>query len=97
MKAQGDKPHTALDESLDEVTGSEPAAASPRIRRDEVESKIPFIVENQTQGTLAGKALKDYRGWLWFKSAVMRKLIGGPKGVLHQYTREIGTVGRPPI
>jgi len=40
----------------------EPAAISPRIRRDEVESKIPFIVENQAQGTLAGKALEDYRG-----------------------------------
>ncbi len=71
----------------------EPAALSPRIRRDEVESRIHFIVENQAQGTLAGKALKEYGGWLWFKPAVIRKLIRGPKGVLRWYTRDTGEVG----
>lgn len=74
----------------------EPAAKSPRIRRDEVESKVNFIVDNQAQGTVAGRALKDYRGWLWFKPAVMRKLIGGPKGILKWYTQQTGRIGPSP-
>jgi hypothetical protein len=49
-----------------------PAALSPRIRHDSVEARVHFQVENQEQKTVAGDALKDYRGWLWFKPSVIQ-------------------------
>ena len=70
-----------------------PAAKSPRIRRDEVESRVHFQVENQEQKTLAGSALEKYRGWLWFKPSVIRQLVGEPKSRIRWYTQDTGEVG----
>jgi hypothetical protein len=70
-----------------------PATRSPRIRRDEVEPRVHFQVENQEQKTLAGKALEEYRGWLWFKPAVVRHLLGRPKGRIKWFTQDTGEVG----
>jgi hypothetical protein len=74
----------------------EPAAASPRIRRDEVEARTHFFVDNQEQKSLAGKPLHDYLGWLWFKPEVIPRLLAGPKAVLSWYTQETGEVGPAP-
>ena len=70
-----------------------PAAKSPRIRRDDVESRVHFQVENQEQRTLSGSALEKYRGWLWFKPAVVRHLLGQPKSRIKWFTQDTGEVG----
>ncbi len=70
-----------------------PAAKSPRIRRDEVESRVHFQVENQEQKTLAGSALEKYRGWLWFKPSLVRHLLGQPKSQIKWFTQDTGEVG----
>ena len=70
-----------------------PAERSPRIRRDKVESRIHFHVDNQEQKTLTGNALREYRGWLWFKPAVIRRLLQSPNGVIEWYSENTGNVG----
>jgi hypothetical protein len=70
-----------------------PAAKSPRIRRDKIEARVPFQVENQEQRTLAGSALKDYRGWLWFKPSVIRRLLNEPKSRIQWFTENTGEIG----
>lgn len=70
-----------------------PAAKSPRIRRDEVESRVHFQVENQEQKTLSGNALEEYRGWLWFKPSVVRHMLGQPKSRIRWLTQDTGEVG----
>jgi hypothetical protein len=71
----------------------EPGALSPRIRRDKVESTVPFIVDNQSRRTLSGKALAEYRGWLWFRSGVIPALLERPSSCLNWYTRSTGEIG----
>ena len=71
----------------------EPAPTSPRILGDEVETQVHFHVENQKTGTVAGKELKAYRGWLWFKPSVISRLLEQKKGVLRWYTGDTGEVG----
>ena len=70
-----------------------PATLSPRIRRDKIEARVHFQVENQEQKTLAGDALKEYRGWLWFKPSVIRLLLSGPKSHIKWYTENTGEIG----
>lgn len=70
-----------------------PAANSPRIRRDKIEARIHFQVENQEQKTLAGGALENYRGWLWFKPSIVRRLLSEPKSCLKWFTESTGEVG----
>lgn len=71
----------------------EPGDLSPRIRRDEVESTVEFIVDNQARKTLSGKALSDYRGWLWFNSGVISALLRRPSSQLKWYTMATGEIG----
>src|ERR1051325_7852910 len=71
----------------------QPAPKSPRIRRDHVESRVHFQVENQESKTLSGDALAKYRGWLWFRPAVIRHFASQPKGLLKWYTCFTGEVG----
>ncbi len=73
-----------------------PAKVSPRIRRDKVEARVHFRVENQEQKTLAGEALHEYRGWLWFKPSVIPALLAGTKGRLKWFTQDTGEVGCAP-
>lgn len=42
---------------------------------------------------LSGKALADYRGWLWFRPGVIRHLADQTKGCLGWYTAMTGEVG----
>jgi hypothetical protein len=73
-----------------------PAPKSPRIRRDEVEARVHFQVENQERATLAGKALHDYWGWLWFKPAVIPHLLKARTSEIKWYTAHTGEVGPAP-
>jgi hypothetical protein len=70
-----------------------PAKVSPRIRRDKVEAPVHFQVENQEHKTLAGEALREYRGWLWFKPSVIQALLVGAKSRLKWFTQNTGEVG----
>jgi len=71
----------------------EPAALSPRIGRDRVESRVQFLVENQEQKTLAGQDLEDHRGWLWFRPTAMKVILQMPKAEFEWYTGQTGMVG----
>jgi len=73
-----------------------PAQKSPRIRRDEIESRVHFLVENQEQSTQAGKALENYRGWLWFKPSVIRHILNARTSEIKWYTAQTGEVGPAP-
>jgi hypothetical protein len=73
-----------------------PAQKSPRIRRDVVESQIHFQVENQERATLAGQALHKYRGWLYFKPSVVRRILAARNSELIWYTGDTGELGPAP-
>jgi hypothetical protein len=73
-----------------------PAQKSPRIRRDEVESRVHFRVENQEQATLAGNDLEQYRGWLWFKPSVIRHILKARTSEIKWYTAQMGETGPAP-
>jgi hypothetical protein len=70
-----------------------PAERSPRIRRDKVESRVHFYVDNQEQKTLAGNALREYRGWLWFKPSVIRRLLQSQNSAIEWFSEKTGNVG----
>jgi hypothetical protein len=92
VKAQGRK-LTALSGRIWLKHWVPAAAKSPRIRRDEVEPRVHFQVENQEQKTLAGSALEKYRGWLWFKPSVIRHLLGQTRSRIKWFTQDTGEVG----
>jgi hypothetical protein len=71
----------------------DPGPISPRVANDEVEARVPFIVENQSSETLSGKALEQYGGWLWFRSGVIPALLDREAGWLKWHTLETGSVG----
>jgi len=70
-----------------------PAERSPRIRREVAESRVHFHVDNQEQKTFAGNDLGKYRGWLWFKPSVLRRLLQSRNGVIEWYSEKTGNVG----
>ena len=73
-----------------------PAQKSPRIRRDKIESRVHFQVENQEQATLSGKALHEYRGWLWFKPSVVRRVLAARNSQIVWFTADTGELGPAP-
>ncbi|MFC1461514.1 hypothetical protein ACFLQR_03225 [Verrucomicrobiota bacterium] len=70
----------------------EPGASSPRIRRDEVEPDIEFIVDSSGE-TLTGRALGEHRGWVWFKPSVVSTMLSKRSGILEWYTENTGKLG----
>lgn len=70
----------------------EPATRSPRVRRDKVESKLEFIVDNEgnreTSETLSGPSR-----WLWFHPNVINELLKKRTGTLSWYSENTGNVG----
>lgn len=71
----------------------EPGERSPRIRRDKVEAQVPFIVSNQGGPKLSGDKLHDYRGWLWFRNAVIRDLLNRENSFFKWHTHDTGSIG----
>lgn len=71
----------------------EPAAKSPRIRRDEIDSTVPFKVGNQGEPSLSGAELEAYRGWLWFRPSVINELLKRERNEFKWHTRDTGTIG----
>jgi hypothetical protein len=71
----------------------EPAELSPRIRRDEVEAQVHFIVGNQGEPKLSGSKLHDYRGWLWFRNSVIRELLNKERSFFKWCTHDTGSIG----
>lgn len=71
----------------------EPAERSPRIRRDKVESQVPFIVGNQGEPKLSGKKLHEHRGWLCFTNSVIRELLNREHSYFKWHTHDTGSIG----
>lgn len=69
----------------------EPGALSIRVRRDEPNSPISFIVDG-AQRTETAKNLEDSGRWLWFRPDVIPALAERRNGGLKWYTRETGGV-----
>lgn len=71
----------------------EPATKSPRIRRDEINSTVPFKVGNQGEPPLSGAELEAYRGWLWFRPSIINELLKRERNEFKWYTRDTGMIG----
>lgn len=69
-----------------------PGNISPRVRGDNVDTGIPFIVGadgSTAQNDELGEALQ----WLWFRPTVVNALLENRHGTLEWYTEDTGTVG----
>ena len=73
----------------------EPGTKSPRIRRDEPDTPITFIVDAAAKRQ-AANSLKNSGRWLWFKPDLVPALIDRRGGSLEWYTRETGSVRGSP-
>jgi len=73
----------------------EPGARSTRIRGDEPDPPISFLVDAEGNKQIA-KGLIDSGRWLWFKPEVIPALIDRRGGSLEWYTRETGGVKGSP-
>lgn len=73
----------------------EPGPSSIRIRRDESDQPVAFIVDAGGKKEIAPK-LKGGGRWLWFKPEVVPALIERRGGALEWYTRETGSVRGSP-
>jgi hypothetical protein len=69
-----------------------PATRSPRVRGDEVPSKIEFIVDNEGN-TETSQTLTSPSRWLWFHPNVINDLLKKRTGVLSWHTEDTGNVG----
>jgi len=73
----------------------EPGARSTRIRRDEPDPPVAFVVDAAGKKQIA-KSLIDSGRWLWFKPDLIPALIERRGGSLEWYTRETGGVRGSP-
>jgi hypothetical protein len=73
----------------------EPGKKSTRIRRDEPDSQIVFVVDAAGKTEPAKKLIGGGR-WLWFKPDLVPALIERRGGSLEWYTRETGGVKGSP-
>lgn len=73
----------------------EPGARSTRIRRDEPDPPVAFIVDAAGKKQ-PSKSLIDSGRWLWFKPDLIPALIDRRGGSLEWYTRETGGVKGSP-
>lgn len=71
----------------------EPAVKSPRVRRDELVSKLEFIVDNEGNTETSETLVLGDSRWLWFHPNVINDLLKKPMGVLSWHTENTGTVG----
>jgi hypothetical protein len=73
----------------------EPGDRSTRIRRDEPQPPIAFVVDAAGKKQTA-KSLIDSGRWLWFKPDIIPALMERRGGALEWYTRETGGVRGSP-
>ena len=73
----------------------EPGPRSTRIRGDEPDPPISFVVDASGKRQIA-KSLTDSGRWLWFKPELIPALIERRGGSLEWYTRETGSVKGSP-
>lgn len=69
----------------------EPAKKSPKVRGDETESTIYFIIDAEGS-KVCGKDLIDAGKWLWFKPEVIMTLSHRRGGFLSFYSQQTGLV-----
>lgn len=65
---------------------------SPRVRGDDVDMDLPFIV-GADGSTARSDELGEALQWLWFRPTVVNALLDSPHGTLGWYTEDTGTVG----
>lgn len=70
----------------------EPGASSVLLRDYEIDSDVEFLTD-ASGNKLAGKALHDHRGWIWFTPSVVMSMLSRRGGVLSWYTEETGRLG----
>ena len=73
----------------------EPGARSTRIRHDEPQPPIAFVVDAAGKKQTA-KSLIESGTWLWFKPDLVRALVDRRGGALEWYTKETGGVKGSP-
>lgn len=73
----------------------EPAAYSPRIRRDQRQSTVYFVIDAEGNRE-RGDALKADGRWLWFRPELIMALAHRRGGGLIWYTRDTGAVACSP-
>jgi hypothetical protein len=73
----------------------EPGTTSTRIRRDQPDPPVAFIIDAAGKQQTA-RNLVDSGRWLWFKPDVILALIDRRGGSLEWYTRETGSVRASP-
>lgn len=69
-----------------------PALKSPRVRSDKIESKIPFVIDNEGN-TMCADQLESSGRYLWFKPTLAQTLLGYPKAILGWHTEDTGKLG----
>jgi len=70
----------------------EPGESSPRIRGDDVCSKIQFITDNDGRRTYCSELINSQK-WLWFKSSVVNEILSRKDSFLEWYSENTGSVG----
>jgi hypothetical protein len=73
----------------------DPAAASPLVRGDKVESTVSFIVDAAGKRETA-KTLVEGSRWLWFRPEVMPAIAHRRGGSLGWYTKDTGEIEGAP-
>ena len=74
----------------------EPAAASPRVRMDDVPSEVTFIVSADGQRMNADDLDdEDIGRWLWFKPDLIPSIVSRRGAVLTWYSRETRGISTP--
>jgi hypothetical protein len=71
----------------------EPAAKSPRVRRDEIPSKLEFIIDNEGNTETSETLISGESRWLWFHPNVINDLLKKRTGILSWYSEDTGNVG----
>ena len=69
----------------------EPAAQSPIVRRDNLPSRVSFIIDAEGKRA-TGEELTDPDRWLWFRPEVIPALLERRGTTLTWYTRDTGNV-----
>jgi hypothetical protein len=71
----------------------EPASRSPRVKGDEVQSRLEFIVDNEGNTETSDSLISSSSRWLWFHPNVINDLLEKRTGTLSWYSENTGDVG----
>lgn len=70
----------------------EPGASSVLLRDYKIDADVDFLTDS-SGSKLAGQALHDHPGWLWFSPAAVESMLSRRGSVLSWYTEDTGRLG----